>query len=180
MSNLEGNRKLRRVRNLVITPVMLSLLAGATSIAQAQDERSRSSADIEGAASGASQYHLTSPIEGSWIFNIDNLTQGSSFHSLISFTAGGVVITSASLPTPSPFYGSWQRSEWNSFKTAFYAFVPDASGKGVITAKVSLRLRLRGHNELTGTGLGYNCDVQGENCTPGDSFQFTGSRIPSE
>ena len=76
---------------------------------------------------------LGSAVEGSWIFDIDIPGQGTTFYSLISFTAGNVVITSASLPKPAftPFYGSWRQTGANRFGAAFYAFLPDdASGAG--------------------------------------------------
>jgi hypothetical protein len=58
--------------------------------------------------------------------------------------------------------------------------VPDATGKVVATINVSLTLQLTSRNALTGTGVGHNCDLEGENCTPGDDFQFTGKRIRVE
>ena len=123
-----------------------------------------------------------SPIEGSWIFNIDVLGQGTTFHSLISFSAGGVVITSASLPGPAntPFYGSWRQTGTNRFHAVFYAFLPDASGVGVALNKVSLNMQLTSRNALTGTAVGANCDLQAENCVQTAEFQNTGKRILPE
>lgn len=167
-------------RPVLILPIVAALMAGTSSMVRAQDQGSKSSTDFDEAKSGDSQYRLVAAIEGSWIYQIDNLSQGNTFNSLISFTAGGVVVTSASLPNSSPFYGSWRQAGRNSFNAAFYTFIPDVITKGVATAKLTLRLRLTSRNELTGTGVGYTCDVQGENCTPGDSFQFTGKRLRPE
>ena len=100
-----------------------------------------------------------------------------TFNSLISFTAGGVVITSASLPAPGTLYGSWKQREPNRFNAAFYGFISDSAGKGVALTKVSLQLHLTSRNELAGTAVGYTCDLQGENCVNPVDFQFTGKRI---
>src|SRR5450755_178376 len=162
-----------KIRGLVMAPALFALVAGISPMAQAQDEQSRLSAPTEGSRLADNQRGLASPIEGSWIFTIDVIGQGT-FNSLISFTAGGVVITSASLPGPGPFYGSWKQSEPNRFNAAFYAFIADAAGKGVVLSKVSLRSHLTGRNELAGTAVGYTCDLQGENCVSGPDFQFTG------
>jgi hypothetical protein len=108
------------------------------------------------------------------------LGQGVTFHSLISFAAGGVLVTNGSLPAPAPFYGSWRPAGPNSFHAAFYTFIPDATGTGVATSKARIRLQLTSRNELTGTGMGYTCDAQGENCTQIESHQFKGKRILSE
>jgi hypothetical protein len=181
MATIENsNSKRRTLRRLVIAPMIFTLIAGISSIAHAQDERSGSSAHIDDGNLDQNRHRLASPIEGSWIFNIDDLSQGTTFHSLVSLTAGGVVVTSASLPTPSPFYGSWRQTGRNSFNVIFYTFVPDATGKVVATANVSLTLQLTSRNALTGTGVGHSCDLEGENCTPGDNFQFTGKRILAE
>ena len=160
-----GNRR----RKLLATSLMLTLMAGISSIALAQDERSDSPATTNS---------VSSPIVGTWIFDIDDLSVGFAFHSLVSLTEGGVVITNASLPTPAPFYGSWQEAKPGSFNASFYTFASDANGVAVGTSKVSLILKLTSLNTLTGTGVGSNCDLQGENCTRGDDFRFTGKRSP--
>jgi hypothetical protein len=122
------------------------------------------------------------PIEGSWIFTIDVIAQGFTFNSLISFTAGGVVLTSASLPPPATAYGSWERRESNRVNAVFYAFLLDPTAKGVAMTmnKVNLLLHLTGRNELAGTAVGSTCDLQGENCVNPVDFQFTGKRIVPE
>jgi hypothetical protein len=159
------------------TPLMLTLMAGISSIALAQDERSGSPASNDGVPLSAVNHQLASPIAGTWLFNIDDLSLGFQFHSLISFAEGGVVVTSASLPTQAPFYGSWRAIGPNSYNASFYTFTADANGAAVGTSSVRLTLKLVGLNALTGTGVGFNCDLQGANCTQGDNFQFTGNRI---
>lgn len=169
-----GNRR----HKWLATPLMLTLMAGISSIALAQEETSGSPASTDGVSLSAANHQLTSPIAGTWIFNINDVSQGFQFHSLVSLAEGGVVVTSASLPTPAPFYGSWQETGANSYKVSFYTFVADANGAAVGTSSVRLTLKLVGLNALTGTGVGFSCDLQGENCTHGDDFQFTGKRIP--
>ena len=168
-----------KIRGLVMAPALFALAAGISPMAQAQDEQSGLSAPMEVARLADAQLGLASPIEGSWVFAIDVIGQGT-FNSLISFTAGGVVVTTASIPPASPFYGSWKQSEPNRFNAAFYAFISDAAGKGVALSKVSLQLHLTSRNELAGTAVGYTCDLQGENCVSGPDFQFTGKRLASE
>jgi hypothetical protein len=168
-----------KIRGLVMAPALFALVAGISPMAQAQDEQSGLSAPMEGSWLAENHRGLASPIEGSWIFTIDVIGQGT-FDSLISFTAGGVVITSASLPGPGPFYGSWKQRESNRFNAAFYGFLPDSAGRGVALSKVSLQLHLTGRNELAGTAVGYTCDLQAENCINPVDFQFTGKRIVPE
>jgi hypothetical protein len=167
-----------RTQKWLATPLMLTLMAGISSIALAQDERSGSPESTDGVPLSAVNHQLASPIAGTWIFTIDELSQGFQFHSLVSLAEGGVVVTSASLPTQAPFYGSWQATGPNSYKVSFYTFVADANGVAVGTSSVRLTLKLVGLNALAGTGVGFSCDLQGENCTQGDNFQFTGKRIP--
>ena len=151
-------------------------------MAQAQDGAQGDSTGMQASRLPESQPRLGSPIEGSWIFDLDVLGQGAKFHTLISFTAGGVVITSASLPGPasSPFYGNWRQAGANRVHAAFYAFLPDATGVGAALSRVSLSLQLTNRNTLTGTAVGASCDLKGENCVQAAEFQFTGKRITAE
>jgi hypothetical protein len=165
-----------KIRGLVMAPALFALVAGISPMAQAQDEQPGLSAPTAESRSAENRHSLASPIEGSWIFTIDVIAQGLTFHSLISFAAGGVVVTSASLPS-SPFYGSWKQRARNRFNATFYNFTPDAAGIGVAMSKVSLRLHLTSWNELAGTAVGYTCDLQGENCVNPQDLQFTGKRI---
>ena len=97
-----------KIRGLVVAPALFALVAGISPMAQAQDDQSGLSASTEGSRLAENQRGLASPIEGSWIFTIDVIGQGT-FNSLISFAAGGVVVTTASVPPASPFYGSWKQ-----------------------------------------------------------------------
>jgi hypothetical protein len=168
-----------KIRGLVIAPAVFALMAGISPMAEAQEEQSGLSAPTKGSWLADNQRGLASPIEGSWIFTIDVPGQGS-FNSLISFTAGGVVVTTASVPPASPFYGIWKQREPNRFNAAFYAFISDTAGIGVALSKLSLRLHLTSRNELAGTAVGYTCDLQAENCVNPQALQFTGKRIVPE
>jgi hypothetical protein len=130
---------------------------------------------MEGAPFADHHRGLASSIEGSWIFAIDIIGQGT-FNSLISFTAGGVVITSPSLPGFGTLYGSWKQREPNRFNAAFYGFISD----GMALTKASLQLHLTSRNELAGTAMTSTCDLQGENCINAGDLQFTGKRIVPE
>ena len=79
---------------------MLTLMAGISSIALAQEERSESLATTDGVNLGADPHRISSPIVGTWVFDIYELSSGIKFHSLISFTAGGVLITNAEVAYP--------------------------------------------------------------------------------
>jgi hypothetical protein len=78
-----------KIRGLVMAPALFALVAGISPMAQAQDEQSGLSAPMEGSRVAENQHSLASPIEGSWIFTIDVIAQGLTFHSLISFAAAG-------------------------------------------------------------------------------------------
>jgi len=167
-------------RKWLVISLMLTLMAGISSIALAQDERSESPTTTDGVNLGADHYRISSPIVGTWVFDIYDVTTQITFHSLISFTEGGVVITNASLPTPAPFYGSWQEAKHGSYSASFYGFTSDANGVAVGLGKASLTMKLTSPNTLTGAALDLKCDLQGENCTGGDNiaFRFTGKRVP--
>jgi hypothetical protein len=172
-----------KIRGLVMAPALFALVAGISPMAQAQDEQSGLSAPMEGAPLADSQRGLASPIEGSWVFAIDVIGQGTvgnSGNSLISFAAGGVVVTTGSLPPAPPFHGNWKQREPNRFNAAFYGFISDAAGRGVALSKISLQLHLTSRNELAGTAVAYTCDLQAENCISSVDFQFTGKRLASE
>jgi len=168
-----------KIRGLVMAPAVFSLIAGISPMAEAQEEQS-GSALTEGSRLAHNHRGLASPIEGSWIFAIDTNGQGT-FNSLISFTAGGVIVTSSSVPGFGTLYGSWKQREPNRFNGAFYGFISDAAGKGVVLTKIDLQLHLTSRNELAGTAVGSTCDLLGENCvvSPG-VLQFTGKRIVPE
>src|ERR1700759_3964116 len=110
----------RNVFQRVFAASLLALaLAAAIVPANAQ-----SSAYTSNAAPSAS-------IEGSWIFNIDVLLDQqpiATFNSLISFGAGGIVVTSPSTSPLAVFYGAWSPMKSNSFSSVFYTFAPDSTG----------------------------------------------------
>jgi hypothetical protein len=189
MVNVKIGSKTRKVRWSMIGSTILTLAAGLNSAACAQDESQGTSARMQGAEISENQHHLGSRIEGSWIFNIDVPGQGITFHSLISFTGDGVVITSASLPGPvnasvpevsSPFYGSWTQLASNRYRAVFYAFLSDATGTGIATRKVNLTVQLTSLNAVVGKAVASDCDLQGENCVPAVEFENTGKRIIPE
>src|SRR5437763_16451242 len=72
-----GKGTKRNLGFVVLTSAALALGACATC----------SAATADNGRSG-----LSAPIEGTWILNIDRVTQGFSFTALQSFTAGGVTV----------------------------------------------------------------------------------------
>src|ERR1019366_7179216 len=87
-----------------------------------------------------------------------------TFNSLISFAAGGIVVTTPSVPPLSIYYGGWKQTTADSFNTVLYNFAPDSNGNGVVLLRLNLRLHLTGRNDLAGTGGGSKCDLRGEKC----------------
>ncbi len=166
-------------RKWLATSLMLTLMAGISSIALAQDEKSESLTTTDGVNLGAAHHRISSPIIGTWVFDIYGVSSGIKFHSLISFTAGGVLITNGEVPSP-PFYGSWQEAKHDSYNGSFYGFNTDANGVAVGLGKVGLTMKLTSSNTLTGTAVTPNCDLHGENCTGRDVivFRYTGTRVP--
>lgn len=126
---------------------------------------------------------ITSPIQGAWIFSIDN--GPVSFVSLASFSAGGVFFGTGSLDRVNPvstLTGSWKCNGRNQVDSTSYFFAFDAAGNAVGMLKADQSFRLTSRNELVGAALVYSCDLQGENCVsvspaPG---KITGKRIVVE
>lgn len=172
MATVKTSNKGRIISRLILASAMFTLGAGLTPMADAQGVTTSMQ------EMGANQHHSDDSLQGTWLFDI-NVSGLPTFHSLISFTSGGVVVTTASLPGPavSPFYGSWRDAGRNRFQATFYSFLPDAAGIGVALSKVSLKLQLTSRDTLTGTGVGANCDLQAENCIPNVDHKFTGKRI---
>jgi hypothetical protein len=173
------NLDARRWRSLLASAILV-LFVSASATARAQDDgQSPSSPLVNG--TGTNHAVLVSPLVGTWIFSIGLLGAGVSFNSLISFTPGGVLLTSGSIPGPSsPSYGSWRRTGRDDFTGVFYAFYQDATGKPTGTGKVTLRFHMTSRDELAGTAVGLMCDLQGENCVQDVEFQYTGKRILPE
>jgi hypothetical protein len=106
-----------------------------------------------------------SPIEGSWIFSID---QGPiSFTALASFSAGGVFSGTGTLDRVNPIstlMGSWKRTGPNRFDSTEYFFAFDPAGNAVAMLKANSIYYLNSRNELVGANLVFSCDLQGEHC----------------
>jgi hypothetical protein len=162
----------RNVFQLVFAASLLALVLSAA-IVPANAQSSTYASNVGNSAS----------IEGSWIFNIDvSLAQQpvATFNSLISFGAGGIVVTSPSTSPLAIFYGAWSPMKPNSFSAVFYTFAPDSTGTGVVLQRLSIRSHLTDQNNLAGTGGRSTCNLQGENCVDDPIvFQFTGKRIAS-
>jgi hypothetical protein len=107
-----------------------------------------------------------SAIEGSWILTNERINQGFTFTALASFTAGGVFLATGSidrLNPISPLHGSWQRTDANRFDSTTYFFAFDPAGNAVAMIKTNQVFQLTNENELVGSGVGYACDLQGQN-----------------
>jgi hypothetical protein len=123
---------------------------------------------------------IASPIEGSWIFSID---EGPvSFTALASFSAGGVFFGTGTLDRVNPvstLTGTWKRSGPNRFDSTAYFIAFDPAGNAVAMLKTNQVFHLTSRNELVGAALVYSCNLQGENCvsvSPAPS-KVTGRRI---
>jgi len=164
----DGKNTKRNLGLLVLTSAALALGAsGPCSAATADNARSG----------------LSAPIEGTWILNIDRVTQGFSFTALQSFTAGGVTVatgTADRTPPPpiSPLYGSWKRAGDNSYVATICFFIFDPTGKAVAMLKTPETFELVGDDNLTGTGTGLLCDINGDSCVDINSpITITGKRL---
>jgi hypothetical protein len=167
--------KRKAVNLLGAVSVLAMMLPVTSSPALAQSE------------SAESNRGLASPIEGSWILAIDRINQGITFTALMSFTGGGVALATGSmdrLPPPpiSPLYGSWKRTGPDCVNSTMYFFAFDPLGNAVAMIKTNIVFHLKSRNELVGSGVGFNCDLQGENCVsvPSVSIQLKGKRIVPE
>ncbi|SRR6266567_147733 len=163
----------RNVFQLVFAASLLALVLSAAIVPA-----------IAQSSSFAGNASNSAAVEGSWIFNIDvSLAQQpiATFNSLISFGAGGIVVTSPSTSPLAIFYGAWSPMKSNSFSAVFYSFAPDSTGTGVVMQRLSIRSHLTDQNNLAGTGGRSTCNLQGENCVDDPIvFQFTGKRIASK
>jgi hypothetical protein len=137
-----------------------------------------SAATADSARSG-----LSGRIEGTWILNIDRVTQGFSFTALQSFTAGGVTVATGTVdrtppPPISPLYGSWKRTGDNSYVATICFFIFDPTGKAVAMLKSPEAFRLVDDDNLTGTGTALACDINGDNCVDVNlPITITGKRL---
>jgi hypothetical protein len=128
---------------------------------------------------------LSSPIEGSWIFSIDRINQGTTFTAVASFTAGGVFLATGSndrINPISPLHGTWKHTGPNRYDSTTYFFAFDPAGNAVAMIKTNQVFHFKSRNKLVGSGVGFSCDLQGENCVsvPAAAIQVKGRRIVVE
>jgi hypothetical protein len=124
-----------------------------------------------------------SSLEGTWLFTLTRINQGFSFIAVQSFTAGGVTLATGSIQPPvAPLLGSWQQVMDHQFAATIYFYLFDPSGTATNLIKTNLLLRLEGRNTVLGSGEGFSCDLQGENCVrvPEVDIQIKGRRIIPE
>jgi hypothetical protein len=132
---------------------------------------------------GDSQGGQAAAIEGTWIVTIHRVVTGITFSALQSFAAGGVTVATGTgdrMPPPpiSPLYGSWTRVNQNNYIATICFFVFDSAGKALAMIKTPEALHLADDNTLTGTGTGFACDLNGDNCVNIDSpITVTGRRL---
>lgn len=126
---------------------------------------------------------LAAPIEGTWIFRIDRVTQGFTFSALQSFTAGGVTLATGTVdrtppPPISPLYGSWRRLEGNSYAATICFFVFDPAGNALVMIKTNETFQLTDKDDVEGTGNAVVCNIDGEDCVEaGLPITITGKRV---
>jgi hypothetical protein len=184
MALLKDSPERHTVRRLIIAPAILALVTGLSSTAHAQNERLGSG--FEAARVDGNHARLAAPIEGTWILTIDRVNQGISFSALQSFTAGGVTLatgTADRTPPPpiSPLYGSWRRTGHNSYVAVICFFVFDPTGKALAMIKTPETFHVVDNDNLTGSGTGLACDINGDNCVDLNStITITGKRLIAE
>jgi hypothetical protein len=184
MTSLSNNRTEHIVRRLLITPAILALVTGLSSTAYAQDESSELSSQKVGVDEG--QVSRNAPIEGTWIFAIDRVSQGFSFSALQSFTAGGVTLATGTVdrtppPPISPLYGSWRRTGRNSYSAAICFFAFDPAGNAVAMIKTIETFQMVDKDNLTGSGTAFACDIHGDSCVDANlPITITGKRLIAE
>lgn len=126
---------------------------------------------------------ITSPIQGAWIFSIDN--GPVSFVSLASFSAGGVFFGTGSLDRVNPvstLTGSWKCDRRNQIDSTSYFFAFDTAGNALGMLRADQVFHLTSRNELVGAAVVFSCNLQGENCvsvSPAPS-KITGKRVVIE
>ncbi len=135
-------------------------------------------------AQGDSRDENDSQIEGSWILRNERINQqGFTFTAVASFAAGGVWSAVGSIdPQNSALFGSWKRVGQNRYDSTSYFFVFDPAGNAVAMVKVNQTFQLTGQNQLKGNGVGFACNLEGENCVsvPAVTIRITGHRIVPE
>ena len=142
-------------------------------------------------SAGGSQGDQAAAIEGTWIVNVQPAGAPTGFTAMMSFTAGGVALATGSsdrlppfAPTPaapiSPLYGSWRQMDDNTYVATVNFFTFDSGGNAVNMIENNITLRLSDDNNFAGTGNGFQCKVNGDNCIsqpPAGPFSITGKRL---
>jgi hypothetical protein len=129
---------------------------------------------------------LAARIEGTWILKIQRVTQGDTFSALQSFTAGGVTLATGTIdrtppPPISPLYGSWRRIDDQSYAATICFFAFDPAGNAVAMIKTNETFQLTDDNNVVGSGTGFACDIDGDNCVNvGLAITLTGKRVIAE
>jgi hypothetical protein len=132
---------------------------------------------------GDSQGGQAASIEGTWILSIHRVPQGITFSALQSFTAGGVTVATGTIdrtppPPISPLYGSWRRAGDNTYVASICFFVFDAAGNALAMIKTPEAFQMVDDNNLTGSGTGFVCDINGDHCVNINStIAITGKRL---
>ena len=139
---------------------------------------------------GNSQGDQRAAIEGTWIQTITPVGAPTGFTALMSFTAGGVALATGTgdrLPpfAPAPtapisgLYGSWRRLDNNTYANTLNFFIFDTGGNALHMFQNNITFRLTDYNHLVGTGDGFVCDINGNNCVPQPrpSITISGKRL---
>jgi hypothetical protein len=168
-----GNRTnmIRNLGVLLLASALLALGAGGTCLAQSRDDQGS---------------RLSAPIEGTWIVRIHRVTQGITFTAFQSFTAGGVTVATGTIdrtppPPISPLYGSWKRTGHNNYVVTISFFIFDLAGNAVAMLKNNETFQIVDGSHLSGIGVAFACDTNGENCIDANSpITITGERVVPE
>ena len=132
---------------------------------------------------GDSQGGQAAAIEGTWIVTIHRTVTGITFSALQSFTAGGVVLATGTIdrtppPPISPLYGSWSRTDNNTYAATLNFFIFDTMGNAVGMLQNNETFRLTDDNHIVGSGIAFLCDINGNNCVNVNSpITITGKRL---
>jgi hypothetical protein len=140
---------------------------------------------------GDSQGGQAAAIEGTWIVNVDRVLQNTKFSALQSFTAGGVVLATGTLdrmppPPISPLYGSWTRTDNNTYVATLNFFIFDPSGNAIVMLQNNETFHLTDDNHLTGVGTACTWAIVGgiiqnappNTCSPiASPITITGTRL---
>jgi hypothetical protein len=140
---------------------------------------------------GDSQGGQAAAIEGTWIVTVDRVLQNTKFSALQSFTAGGVVLATGTLdrtppPPISPLYGSWTRTDNNTYVATLNFFIFDPSGNAVVMLQNNETFHLTDDNHLTGVGTACTWNIVGgiiqnappNTCSPiASPITITGTRL---